>query len=310
MNNNVPYHIPALLTETVAGLDIKADGVYVDVTFGGGGHSNAILQHLGPKGRLLVFDQDIDAFRNQQGIAGSIVDDPRVTTIHANFCYLSRFLRYYHIDGIDGLLADLGVSFHHFDDGNRGFSFRFDEELDMRMNRSRDITAKHIVNTYDEEQLSDMFFLYGELRQARQIARSIIRARAVAPVCTTMQLAGAVQQHLKNDKEKKDLARLFQALRIEVNQEMTTLKSMIEQAIKALKPQGRLAVLTYHSLEDRIIKNYIKTGNPEGRVQKDFYGNIIAPLKPLTNKAITASDDEISANPRSRSAKLRIGIKL
>ncbi|HBZ34087.1 MAG TPA: 16S rRNA (cytosine(1402)-N(4))-methyltransferase [Bacteroidales bacterium] len=303
------YHIPALLTETIEGLNINPDGIYIDATFGGGGHSRSILGKLSNRGKLMVFDQDIDAFNNQMSSTNNLLTDERIISVHANFRYMQRFLRYYAIKSVNGILADLGVSFHHFDTGERGFSFRYDEPLDMRMNRSAQISAADIVNSYDETRLSDLFYLYGELKQARQIAKSICRMREQQPLLTTGQLVEATRDSLKYDREKKDLARVFQALRIEVNNEMDALRDFLYQTSQALTTGGRLAVLTYHSLEDRIVKNFMRTGNVQGLVSKDFYGNIITPLKPLSNKAVTATEQEIAANPRARSAKLRIAIK-
>lgn len=309
MTETPSYHIPALLDATLDSLDIKPAGVYVDATFGGGGHSRAILSRLGNQGRLIVFDQDMDAFRHQQSLPDNLLSDPRVTAVNANFRYLKRFLRYYGIDAIDGLLADIGVSFHHFDDGSRGFSFRSDAPLDMRMNRSSALTAHKVINTWDEQRLADMFYLYGELRQARRIASAICRQREKSPIMTTAQLADTVNPTLKNDREKKELACVFQAVRISVNDEMGALRDLLTDGTALLKTGGRFAVLAYHSLEDRMVKNYFKTGNVAGNVEKDFYGNLISPLKPLGNKAITASDEEIALNPRARSARLRAAEK-
>lgn len=295
------YHTPALLTETVDGLGIKPDGTYMDVTFGGGGHSREILRRLGKNGRLLAFDQDMDAYANR-------IDDARFTFIHGNFKYLKNFLRYHEVEKIDGLLADLGVSFHHFDTAERGFSFRFDGALDMRMNNKAGMTAADIINTYSEEQLADIFFLYGELRNARQIARAIARQRQQEPITGVFQFVELLKPFFGRDKKKKDMARLFQAIRIEVNHEMDALKRLLEQAIDVLNTDGRIAILTYHSLEDRLVKNFFRSGNFEGKIEKDFYGNNISPLKPLNNKVITADEAEIERNPRARSAKLRIAV--
>ena len=298
------YHIPALLNETVEGLEILPDGVYADLTFGGGGHSRAILSHLSANGRLYGFDQDIDAYANR-------IDDKRFTFVYSNFRYLSNFMRYYGEEQIDGIVADLGVSFHHFDDEKRGFSFRFEEgELDMRMNRNSSLTARDILNTYTEERLADIFFLFGEMKNSRRVASEIVKARASRPFATTDDFLKVVSKFIKPTQEKKELAQLFQALRIEVNNEIDVLKSMLSQSLKVLKPGGRIAVLTYHSLEDRIVKNYFKTGNISGKVEKDFCGRIDTPFRLVNNKVIVPSDEEIERNPRSRSAKLRIAEKL
>lgn len=298
------YHIPALLNETVEGLEIRPDGVYADLTFGGGGHSRAILSHLSDNGKLYGFDQDIDAYANR-------IDDKRFTFVYSNFRYLSNFMRYYGEEQIDGIVADLGVSFHHFDDEKRGFSFRFEEgELDMRMNRNSSLTARDILNTYTEERLADIFFLFGEMKNSRRVASEIVKARASRPFATTDDFLKVVSKFIKPTQEKKELAQLFQALRIEVNNEIDVLKSMLSQSLKVLKPGGRIAVLTYHSLEDRIVKNYFKTGNISGKVEKDFFGRIDTPFRLVNNKVIVPSDEEIERNPRSRSAKLRIAEKL
>lgn len=296
------YHIPALLDECMDGLNIKPDGIYVDVTFGGGGHSRAILSHLGERGHLYSFDQDEDAEQN-------IVDDNRFTFVRSNFRYLKNFLRYYGVSAVDGILADLGVSFHHFDDSERGFSFRFDSRLDMRMNKRAGMTASDILSTYSEERLAQIFFLYGELRSAKKIAKAIVAARVSGEFVTSNQLLEAVSPYINRKQEKKELAQLFQALRIEVNKEMDSLCSMLRQAVEVLRPEGRLAIITYHSLEDRIVKNLIKTGNVEGVVNKDFFGRTETLLTSVNNKVIVPSEEEIVRNPRSRSAKLRIAEK-
>ncbi len=298
------YHIPVLLKESVDGLDIKPDGVYVDVTFGGGGHSREILQRLNEQGRLFSFDQDEDAEQNIEGEHGN-----SFTFVRSNFRYLKNWMRYYGIEQIDGLLADLGVSSHHFDDETRGFSFRFDAPLDMRMNKRAGITAADVVNTYDEKQLADVFYLYGELKNSRQIASTIIKARTAGKITTTQDLLEVVQPFFKREREKKDMAKLFQALRIEVNHEMEALREMLTAATELLKPGGRLSVITYHSLEDRMVKNIIKTGNVEGRRETDFFGRMNAPLNAVNNKPILPDAAEQERNPRSRSAKLRIGEK-
>lgn len=292
------YHIPALLNETIELLNIKPNGVYVDVTFGGGGHSRAILNHLGVDGKLIAFDQDEDALEN-------CIDDPRFIFVRSNFRYVKNFLRYHGIDKIDGLLADLGVSSHHFDEEERGFSFRFDAPLDMRMNKSAQLTAADILNNYSEEALANVFYLYGELHNSRKIARTIALAREKEPFARIFPFIEVLKPFFAREREKKDMARVFQALRIEVNKEMEVLKMMLQQASDALTDDGRIVVLTYHSLEDRLVKNFFKTGNFEGNQVKDFYGNVLSPLKPLSNKVIVASDEEVANNPRARSAKLR-----
>ena len=293
------YHIPVMLNEVLEGLNIRSDGVYVDVTFGGGGHSRAILERLGEHGRLLGFDQDLDAAKNA-------FDDARFTFVRSNFRYLSNFLRYHGIEKVDGILADLGVSSHHLDDAERGFSFRFDGDLDMRMNSQASLTAAAVLATYDEERLADIFFNYGELRQARRIARAIVQARTAAPITTAAQLMEVVKPFFLREREKKELAKLFQALRIEVNDEMGALRSLLTQSAQWLGDGGRLVVLTYHSLEDRLVKNYMRTGNVDGRQEKDFYGNVVSPFASVNNKVVVASEAEVAENPRARSAKLRI----
>lgn len=292
------YHIPALLNETIEMLNIKPDGVYVDVTFGGGGHSREILKHLDKNGKLIAFDQDEDALNNR-------IDDPRFIFVRSNFRYLSNFLRYHGIDKIDGLLADLGVSSHHFDEEERGFSFRFDAPLDMRMNKKAKLTAADILNTYSEEALADVFYLYGELHNARKIARTVVKAREQALFDRIFPFIEVLKPFFFREKEKKDMARVFQALRIEVNKEMDVLKSLLQQASEAIDADARIVVLTYHSLEDRLVKNFFKTGNFEGKQEKDFFGNVLSPLKPVNNKVIVATDEEVNSNPRARSAKLR-----
>lgn len=296
------YHVPVLLSESLEGLNIKPDGVYVDVTFGGGGHSRAILDRLGVNGHLYAFDQDEDAMQN-------VVHDNRFTFVRSNFKYLTNFLRYYGVEKVDGILADLGVSSHHFDDETRGFSFRFDGDLDMRMNKRALQTAASVLNTYSEEQLADVFYYYGELKQARRIAKVIVATRVSTPIETIAQFLDIVKVFFPREREKKDMAKLFQALRIEVNREMDVLKSLLQQAANVLNSEGRLVVLTYHSLEDRLVKNYIRTGNFEGNQEKDFYGKVIAPLKAINNKVIIATGDEVIENQRARSAKLRIAEK-
>jgi len=297
------YHIPALLNETIEGLNINPDGIYVDVTFGGGGHSREILKHLSKKGKLLGFDQDEDAIKNQ-------IIDPRFIFVRSNFLYLKNFLRYHNIDKVDGILADLGVSSHHFDEAERGFSFRFDGLLDMRMNTKSPLTAAVLLNTYSEEQLADVFYLYGEMRNSRKIAKTIVNARSATPFNKIFPFVEVLKPFLSRENEKKDMARIFQALRIEVNKEMDVLKALLEQSLEVLNPEGRLVVLTYHSLEDRLVKNFFRSGNFEGKLEKDFFGNVLAPLKALNNKVIIADEAEIQRNPRARSAKLRIATLL
>lgn len=296
----VCYHVPVMLPECLEGLAIHPDGCYVDVTFGGGGHSREILKRLGEAGRLYGFDQDADAERN-------IPDDPRFVFVQGNFRYLRNFMHYYgEIGAVEGLLADLGVSSHHFDDRERGFSFRFDGSLDMRMNRRGGQTAADILNNYPEERLADLFYLYGELKTARKLAAAIVRSREARPIGTVEELLELVKPWSGRDKEKKFLAQVFQALRIEVNDELGALKEMLRQTLTVLKPGGRLVVITYHSLEDRLVKNFLKTGNFEGKVEQDFFGNVASPFRLLNSKVTVPSEEEIARNPRSRSAKLRI----
>ena len=296
------YHVPVLLDESINGLNLHPDGVYIDVTFGGGGHSREILRRLPQGSRLFSFDQDADAERN-------IVDDDRFTFVRSNFRYLKNWMRYYEIDHIDGLLADLGVSSHHVDDESRGLSFRFYAPLDMRMNKRADKTAADIVAEYDEEALADIFYLYGELKNSRRIASALVKARQQHAIATTQDFLHVVEPFFKREREKKDMARLFQALRIEVNHEMEALKEMLAAATQLLAPGGRLSVITYHSLEDRIVKNVMKTGNAEGKMIQDFYGRIETPYRLVNNKVIVPTDEEQQRNPRSRSAKLRIAEK-
>ena len=312
------YHVPVLLKESVNGLHIKPNGIYVDVTFGGGGHSREILSRLGADGHLFSFDQDADAENNIFEDSGDakdcsneqkgkrFVDDSRFTFIRSNFKFLKNWMQYYGIEQIDGLLGDLGVSSHHFDDESRGFSFRFDAPLDMRMNKRAGKTAADIVNEYDEEQLANLFYIYGELKNSRRIASALTNVRRQKPIATTSDFISAVEPLFKREREKKDMAKLFQALRIEVNHEMTALKEMLMAATDVMKPGGRLSIITYHSLEDRIVKNIMKTGNIEGKVEQDFFGHIDSPYKLINNKVIVPSEEEQSQNPRSRSAKLRI----
>ncbi len=301
--NDQPYHIPALLDATIKGLDIKPDGTYVDVTFGGGGHSRAIMRQLGGEGRLLSFDQDAAAMANA-------IDDPRFTFVYGNFRFLRNFLRFYDAPQVDGILADLGVSFHHFDDPERGFSFRFDGPLDMRMNRRAEHSAAWLLANASEEELARMFTLYGELRQGKRLARAIVKERDNSPVDTVERLIDLSRPFIDKRREKKELAQVFQALRIEVNGEMEALQAFLRQTLEVLKPGGRLAIITYHSLEDRLVKNFMRTGNLDGQLRQDFYGRNLSPLRLLTSKPIIPDDDEIESNPRSRSAKLRIAEKI
>ena len=301
------YHIPVLLEETIGGLNIKPDGTYVDLTFGGGGHSREILARLGKGGHLYSFDQDLDALKNAQPLEEQYSD--RFTFVRSNFRFLRNWMMYYGVEQIDGILADLGVSSHHLDAGERGFSFRYDAKLDMRMNQTAKLKASDVLKNYTEEQLADIFYLYGELKNSRRLASVIVKARTAGDLETTGQLAEMLKPCLGYDREKKDLARVFQALRIEVNGEMAALRQMLLSAADLLSPGGRISVLTYHSLEDRMVKNIIKTGNVEGKMETDLFGQSKAPLKAINRNVITASPEEIQANPRSRSAKLRIGEK-
>lgn len=296
------YHIPVLLKESIEGLNLKKGGIYVDVTFGGGGHSKEILRQMDKSCRLFSFDQDEDAERN-------IVDDDRFTFVRSNFRYIKNFMKYHGVDKVDGILADLGVSSHHFDDSERGFSFRFDGKLDMRMNKRAGMTAADIVNNYDEERLANLFYLYGELKNSRKLASVLVKRRTVQPFDTIGDFLEVVKPLYGREREKKELAKVFQSLRIEVNQEMEALKEMLYSATEILKPGGRLSVITYHSLEDRMVKNIMKTGNVEGKMEQDFFGNVQTPFKLVNNKVIVPTDEEINSNPRSRSAKLRIAEK-
>lgn len=294
------YHIPAMLEETLQGLITDREGIYVDVTLGGGGHSRAILERLGANGRLYSFDQDREAIAN--ALQRQEMPCSRWQLVHGNFRYLSNFMDYYGVEQVDGVLADLGVSFHHFDTPERGFSFRFDGPLDMRMNQQGGRTAADIVNSYDEESLARVLYMYGEMKNARQVARRIVKARSNTPITMTEQFAEICQV------PKKDMAQLFQALRIEVNDEMGALREMLEGALQLLRPGGRLAILTYHSLEDRMVKNFLRAGNIEGTIEKDFYGNILTPFR-VIEKGRQATPEEVERNPRSRSARLRVGEK-
>lgn len=304
------YHTPVMLRESIDGLDIKPGGTYVDVTFGGGGHSSAIMRRLGVGGRLFAFDQDADAEKETLRLAGDGAAMPEFTFVRSNFRYLANWMRYYGVKQIDGLLADLGVSSHHLDDASRGFSFRADAPLDMRMNRNGGLTAADIINTATEERIADILYMYGELRDSRRLAAAIVRARQARAIVTTGDLVAAVKPLIHRDRETKDAARLFQALRIEVNHELDALVDMLGAAISLLAQGGRIAVITYHSLEDRIVKNMFKTGNVGGRLDTDIYGRTTAPLKQTHGKVIVPGSDETAANPRSRSAKLRIAEKI
>jgi len=303
--SNVAYHVPVLLNESVEGLNIDEGGCYVDVTFGGGGHSHAILSRLGAGGHLYSFDQDADAEKNAVGF-----DQGRFTFVRSNFRFLKNFMKFYGVEQIDGLLADLGVSSHHFDDSERGFSFRFDGLLDMRMNQRAGRTAADVVNTYTEKQLADVFYLYGELKQSRKLAAAIVKARQTKKVETIGDFLEVVKPFFRNEREKKELAKVFQALRIEVNHELEALKEMLRGATELLRPGGRLVVITYHSLEDRLVKNLMKTGNVEGKEDKDFFGRVNAPFKLVNRQVVVPSEEEMERNPRSRSAKLRMAEKL
>lgn len=293
------YHIPALLPETIEALNINPSGIYVDATFGGGGHSRAIADHLGRDGHLYGFDQDMDAVERA-------FKDPRFTIVHSNFRYITNFMRFYGVDKVDGILGDLGVSFHHFDDPGRGFSFRADGPLDMRMNRDARLTAAYIVNSRSEEQLADIFYLLGELKSSRRLASAIVKARGAAPIATTQRLLEVIGPCVNPRQEKKELAQIFQALRIEVNGELDALQSLLQASLSLLKPGGRLAIITYHSLEDRLVKNFMRTGNLKGEDSRDFFGRNLSPFRLLTSKPIVPTDEEVERNPRSRSAKLRV----
>ena len=298
------YHVPVMLHETVEGMNILPGGIYADLTLGGAGHSREILSQMDSTARLFGFDQDEDAERN-------IPVDNRFTFVRSNFRYLSNFMRYHGVDGkVDAILADLGVSSHHFDDSERGFSFRFDGKLDMRMNKRAGCTAAELANTLSEERLADIFYLYGELKNSRKLASAIVKSRVNKPIETIGDFLEIVKPMFGREREKKELAKVFQALRIEVNQEMEALREMLESSIRMLKPGGRLVIITYHSLEDRMVKNIMRTGNVEGRAEQDFFGRTLAPLRPVNNKVITPSEDELQRNPRSRSAKLRIAEKV
>ena len=297
------YHIPVLLTETIQGLDIQPDGTYVDLTYGGGGHSREILSHLGTNGRLYGFDQDLDA------MSGALKDD-RFQFVRSNFRFLKNWMMYYEVEQVDGILADLGVSSHHLDEGERGFSFRYDAPLDMRMNQKSKLTARMVVEEYSEEDLANVLYLYGELKNSRKLASVIVKVRAAQSIRTTGELANILKPLMGFNREKKDLARVFQALRIEVNGEMKALQQMLEAAIEVLKPGGRLVILTYHSLEDRMVKNMMRSGNVAGKDETDIYGRSQSLLMPVNRSVITPTEEEQASNPRSRSAKLRIAEKI
>lgn len=296
------YHIPVLLPESIEALAIKPDGIYVDCTFGGGGHSRAILDRLDHNGRLYGFDRDKDAREN-------VPHDERFTFVRGNFKHIGNFLRYYGIAHVDGIIADLGVSSHHFDEAERGFSYRFDGALDMRMNRNADFTADKLINNYSEDDLADLLYRYGEVRAARRIAAAIVRRRQAAPIRTIAELLEVLKPFCTKGKENKDLAPIFQAIRIEVNAEMDALKMMLLQSVDLLAKGGRIAVIAYHSIEDRIVKNFLRSGNFEGTLQKDFYGNVVSPFVNVS-KAIVSTADEITVNSRARSARLRFAEKL
>ena len=303
MSDAQVYHVPVLLKQSIDGLAIRPEGIYVDVTFGGGGHSREILKQLSGRGHLYSFDQDPDAEKN-------IMENEHFTFVRSNFRFLQNFMQYYGVEQVDGILADLGVSSHHFDDAGRGFSFRFEGLLDMRMNQRAGKTAADIVNEYPEEKLADIFYLYGELKNSRKLASLLVKSRDKQSIQTIGDFLDIVQPLFGREREKKELAKVFQALRIEVNQEMTALKEMLLAAISLLKPGGRLSVITYHSLEDRMVKNIMKTGNIEGKLRQDFFGRIETPFKLVNNKVIVPDEEELERNPRSRSAKLRIAEKI
>ena len=311
------YHKPVMLEEALEALDIQKDGIYADMTFGGGGHSREIVARLGKEGHLYGFDQDMDAYEGYlNDSAGDnsngrvyLATDERFTFVRSNFRFLKNWMQYYEVEGLDGILADLGVSSHHFDEAERGFSFRYDAPLDMRMNQTARLTAAKVVNEYSEEQLADIFYLYGEMKNSRKLASTLVKARQQNEIKTTGQLAELLRPMLGRDREKKDMAKVFQALRIEVNGEMKALREMLSSAIEVLKPGGRLVVLTYHSLEDRMVKNVMKSGNLEGKTEQDFFGNILSPLRPVKKGVMVPSETEQAENPRSRSAKLRVAEK-
>ncbi|MDE5744049.1 MAG: 16S rRNA (cytosine(1402)-N(4))-methyltransferase RsmH [Paramuribaculum sp.] len=296
------YHIPALLPQCIEALDIKPGGVYVDATFGGGGHSRAIVEYLDNQGHLYSFDQDEDAVERA-------FDDPRFTIVYSNFRYLSNFMRYYNVEGVDGVLADLGVSFHHFDEADRGFSFRWSGPLDMRMNRKATMDAAQFINTASEEKIADTLYLYGEIKASRKIAAALVKEAKRAPIETVERFLQIVKPFVNPRQEKKELAMIFQAIRIEVNGELDALRSFLEQTARVIRPGGRLAIITYHSLEDRMVKNFMRNGNVEGKDCRDIFGRSDVPFKMLGSKPIVPGDEEIERNPRSRSAKLRVAVR-
>ena len=295
------YHIPVLLNESIVGMDIKPNGIYLDLTFGGGGHSREILKNL-KSGQLYGFDQDIDAIEN-------IPESENFTFIRGNFCFIENFMDYYEVDGVDSILADLGVSSHHFDEAERGFSIRFEGPLDMRMNQKSSLTAEKVLNEYSEEQLSDIFFYYGEITNAKKLANKVCYRRAKSPLTNISEFIELARECTPPKVENKYFSKAFQAIRIEVNQELEVLKKALQASLNVLKPGGRLVVITYHSLEDRLVKNFFKTGNFEGKAEKDFYGAISSPFELVNRKVITPTDEELVRNTRSRSAKLRIALK-
>ena len=299
MSDDSVYHVPVMLQECIEAMDIKPDGVYVDVTFGGGGHSREIIKHLGPQGRLIAFDQDPDALNN-------VIDDPRFVLVHQNFRFIKNFLRIEGVKQVDGILGDLGVSSHQFDDAERGFSIRFDADLDMRMDQVSDLDAKKVLNTYNEEDLHRIFGMYGEVQNAKSLAKTIVTARLTKEIQTVAELKEVIKKLVPRGKEHKYHAQVFQALRIEVNKELDALQEFLLQTIPVLKEGGRLVIMSYHSLEDRLVKNFMLKGKFRGDVEKDFFGNEIKPFKVLTRKAITATAEELALNNRSRSAKLRV----
>lgn len=302
VNDKNVYHVPVMLEQSVFGMNLSPDSVCVDVTLGGAGHSREILRHLGDGGRLFGFDQDLDAEKN-------IPNDSRFTFVRSNFRYLKNFMRYHGVETVDAILADLGVSSHHFDDSSRGFSFRFDGALDMRMNKRAGRTAAQVVNEESEERLADIFYLYGELKNSRRLAAALVKARSISPIQTIAEFLTVVRPFFGREREKKELAKVFQALRMEVNHELDALREMLYAATELLRPGGRLVVITYHSLEDRMVKNVMRTGNVEGRMEQDFFGNIQSPYRLVHTKALVPDDDELKNNSRSRSAKLRIAEK-
>ena len=303
MSNEQVYHVPVMLHECMEALDIKEDGVYVDVTFGGGGHSREILRRLGPKGKLIAFDQDPDAINNA-------IDDERFVLVHQNFRFLKNYLRLEGVKEVDGILGDLGVSSHQFDDAERGFSIRFDADLDMRMDQVSDLDARKVLNTYPEEELHRIFGMYGEVQNAKSLAKTVVTSRLSKEINTVAELKEVIKRMVPKGKEHKYHAQVFQALRIEVNKELEALQEFLMQTISVLKNEGRLVIMSYHSLEDRLVKNFMLKGKFRGEVEKDFFGNEIKPFRVIARKAITASEEELQSNNRSRSAKLRVAEKV